>query len=64
MSLKWAKWTVNIEHATLKGLKNSIHEKYQPPSLENDGAVLTFVHDGDRSMTEIKDKDFLKAFGE
>ena len=34
------KWTVKIEHATLKGLKNSICAMYPTPALENDGAEL------------------------
>ncbi|RIA97870.1 hypothetical protein C1645_751399, partial [Glomus cerebriforme] len=42
------KWAVNIEHATLEGLKTSIREMYQPPALENDGAVLNFMNDGGR----------------
>ncbi|CAG8648086.1 3755_t:CDS:2, partial [Ambispora gerdemannii] len=37
---KGFKWTVNIEHATLKALKDSIH-----PALENDGAVFNVVCD-------------------
>ncbi|CAB4413099.1 unnamed protein product [Rhizophagus irregularis] len=32
------KWTVNIEHATLDGLKNSIRAMNKIPALENDGA--------------------------
>jgi hypothetical protein len=31
---KGFKWTVNIEHATLEGLKNSIRAMYQTPALE------------------------------
>jgi hypothetical protein len=31
---------VNVEHATLEGLKEYIREEY---NLENDGAVLMFV---------------------
>ncbi|PKC60886.1 hypothetical protein RhiirA1_444701 [Rhizophagus irregularis] len=34
------KWTANIEHATLEGLKDYIRELYKPPALENDGAML------------------------
>ncbi|CAG8615287.1 1326_t:CDS:2 [Paraglomus occultum] len=34
------KWTVNIEHATLEALKDSIRAVYQTPALENDGAVF------------------------
>ncbi|GBC28180.2 hypothetical protein GLOIN_2v1580557 [Rhizophagus irregularis DAOM 181602=DAOM 197198] len=40
------KWTANIEHATLEGLKDYIRELYKPPALENDGAVLNFTNDG------------------
>ncbi|CAB4431044.1 unnamed protein product [Rhizophagus irregularis] len=39
------KWTVNIEHATLDGLKNSIRAMNQTPALENDGAVLNMLND-------------------
>ncbi|GBB93360.1 hypothetical protein RclHR1_21560003 [Rhizophagus clarus] len=42
------KWVVNIEHTTLEDLKTSIREMYQPPALENDGAVLNFMNDGGR----------------
>ncbi|RGB38562.1 hypothetical protein C1646_691975 [Rhizophagus diaphanus] len=45
---KGFKWTVDIEHATLEGLKSSIREKYQPPSLENDGAVLNIINDSEK----------------
>ncbi|RIA85157.1 hypothetical protein C1645_831189 [Glomus cerebriforme] len=38
------KWTVNIEHATLEGLKNSIRVMYPTPALENNGAELNFKH--------------------
>ena len=43
---KGFKWTVNIEHATLEALKNSIRAVYQTPALENDGAVFNMVCDG------------------
>lgn len=33
------KWTVNIDDATLDGLKEYIREEYNPATLENDGAV-------------------------
>jgi hypothetical protein len=39
------KWTVNIEHATLEGLKNSIRAMYQTPALENDGAELNMLNE-------------------
>jgi|SRR5947199_6058785 len=42
------KWTANIEHATLEGLKDYIRKVYQPPALENDGAELNFMNDGDK----------------
>src|SRR5436190_23623809 len=42
------KWTANIEHATLEGLKEYIRKVYQPPALENDGAELNFMNDGDK----------------
>ena len=45
---KLFKWVVNIEGATLEGLKNSIREMYKLPALENDGAVLNFVVEGGR----------------
>jgi len=39
------KWIVNIEEATLEGLKNSIREmNLGLPALENDGAVLNFTY--------------------
>ncbi|CAG8766684.1 6702_t:CDS:1, partial [Ambispora leptoticha] len=43
--VKSFKWTVNIEHATLEGLKKSIRAIYQTPALENDGAVFKLVSD-------------------
>jgi len=42
------KWTVNIEDATLEGLKEYIREMNKSPALENDGAVLKFISDKDR----------------
>ena len=39
------KWTVNIDHATLEGLKKSIRGMYQTPALENDGAVLSMINE-------------------
>ncbi|GBC15772.2 AUR protein kinase [Rhizophagus irregularis DAOM 181602=DAOM 197198] len=44
-SKKGAKWTVNIEHATLEGFKNSIRAINQTSALENDGAVLNMLND-------------------
>ncbi|CAG8659539.1 6431_t:CDS:2 [Paraglomus brasilianum] len=37
------KWTVNIEQASLKDLKNYIRELYKPPALENDGAERCLI---------------------
>ncbi|CAB4427692.1 unnamed protein product [Rhizophagus irregularis] len=45
------KWTANIEHATLKGLKEYIRKMYQPPALENDGAELNLMNDGEKYFT-------------
>ncbi|CAI2192730.1 14934_t:CDS:2, partial [Funneliformis geosporum] len=42
------KWIANIEHATLKGLKEYIRKMYQLLALENDGAELNFMNDGDK----------------
>src|SRR5256884_9069059 len=42
------KWTANIEHATLEGLKEYIRKMYQSPALENDGAELNLMNDGDK----------------
>src|SRR5436305_2184336 len=42
------KWTANIEHATLEGLRDYIRKVYQPPALENDGAELNFMNDGNK----------------
>ncbi|CAG8733471.1 31467_t:CDS:2, partial [Racocetra persica] len=42
------KWTANIEHATLEGLKDYIRKMYQPPALENDGAELNLINDGEK----------------
>ncbi|CAJ0766413.1 22595_t:CDS:2, partial [Entrophospora sp. SA101] len=42
------KWTANIEHATLKGLKDYIRKMYQPPALENDGVELNLMNDGEK----------------
>ncbi|KAF8456770.1 hypothetical protein BDZ91DRAFT_745320 [Kalaharituber pfeilii] len=38
------KWTVNIEHATLDDLKDSIRTESKTPALENDGAVLSILN--------------------
>ncbi|RIA96160.1 hypothetical protein C1645_872229 [Glomus cerebriforme] len=42
------KWTANIEHATLEGLKDYIRKMYHPPALENDGAELNLMNDGEK----------------
>jgi hypothetical protein len=39
------KWTANIEHASLDGLKDYIRKMYQPLALENDGAELSVLND-------------------
>ncbi|CAI2191241.1 7858_t:CDS:2, partial [Funneliformis geosporum] len=39
------KWIANIEHATLKDLKEYIRGLYKSPALENDKAVLNFMND-------------------
>ncbi|POG66228.1 hypothetical protein GLOIN_2v1658885, partial [Rhizophagus irregularis DAOM 181602=DAOM 197198] len=39
------KWTVNIEHATLDGLKEHIRGVHKTPALENDGAELSMLND-------------------
>jgi hypothetical protein len=43
------KWTANIEHASLDGLKEYIRKMYQPPALENDGAELNMLNDSGKS---------------
>ncbi|CAG8598448.1 14055_t:CDS:2, partial [Funneliformis caledonium] len=54
------KWIVNIEEATLKGLKNSIYEmNLRLPTLENDGAVLNFMYKVKRYSSQ-NDQDFSK----
>ncbi|PKK70554.1 hypothetical protein RhiirC2_849825 [Rhizophagus irregularis] len=62
------KWTVNIERATLDGLKNSIRAMNQTPALENDGAVLNMLNDSgkfsprnDQDLREMLQVDFLEA---
>src|SRR3954447_4342965 len=58
------KWTVNIEEATLEGLKEYIREEYNPPALENDGGVLKFVtNDGKNTerYSPRNDQDFCKV---
>ena len=42
------KWTANIEHVSLEGLKEYIRKMYQPPSFENNRAELNFINDGDK----------------
>ncbi|PKK51998.1 hypothetical protein RhiirC2_803252, partial [Rhizophagus irregularis] len=39
------KWTVNIEHATLDGLKEHIRGVHKTPALDNDGAELSMLND-------------------
>ena len=54
------KWIVNIEEATLEGLKNSIREmNLGLPALENDGAVLNFTYEVKR-YSPRNDQDFSK----
>jgi hypothetical protein len=58
------KWTANFEEATLDGLKEYIREEYNPPALENDGAVLKFVtNDGKNTerYSPRNDQDFCKV---
>ncbi|PKY30164.1 hypothetical protein RhiirB3_447111 [Rhizophagus irregularis] len=42
---KGFKWTVNIEHATLDGLKEHIRGVHKTPALDNDGAELSMLND-------------------
>ncbi|PKK57326.1 hypothetical protein RhiirC2_798237, partial [Rhizophagus irregularis] len=54
------KWIVNIEEATLEGLKNSIRKmNLGLPALENDGAVLNFTYEVKR-YSPRNDHDFSK----
>ncbi|GBC54468.2 hypothetical protein GLOIN_2v1774909 [Rhizophagus irregularis DAOM 181602=DAOM 197198] len=46
------KWTANIEHATLEGLKDYIRELYRPPALENDGAFTVFIEKPSKPFNE------------
>jgi len=57
---KGFKWTVNIEDATLEGLKENIREMEKPPALENDSAVLKLISDGER-YSPRNDQDLCKA---
>ncbi|KAF0429261.1 crinkler family protein [Gigaspora margarita] len=41
-------WTVNVDHASLDGLKKIIYDKYKTPALENDYAVFEFTCDSIR----------------
>ncbi|GBC17659.2 hypothetical protein GLOIN_2v1774909 [Rhizophagus irregularis DAOM 181602=DAOM 197198] len=52
------KWTVNIEHATLDGLKNSIRAMNQTLALENDGAVLNMLNDSGKFSPQTPSKPF------
>ena len=54
------KWTANIEHATLEGLKEYIRKEYEPPSLEKDGAVLKFISGDKERYSPQNDQDFCK----
>ncbi|PKK63104.1 hypothetical protein RhiirC2_855241 [Rhizophagus irregularis] len=51
------KWTANIEHATLEGLKGYIRKEYEPPSLEKDGAVLKFISEDKERYSPQNDQD-------
>ncbi|CAG8699285.1 11641_t:CDS:2, partial [Funneliformis caledonium] len=57
---KGFKWTVNIEDATLKGLKEYIQKIEKPPALENDSAVLKLISDGKR-YSPWNDQDLCKV---
>ncbi|CAG8832011.1 25546_t:CDS:2, partial [Gigaspora margarita] len=52
------RWTANIEHATLEGLKKYIRKEYEPPSLEKDGAVLNFISGDKKRDSPMNDQDF------
>ncbi|PKY41674.1 hypothetical protein RhiirA4_539787 [Rhizophagus irregularis] len=56
---KGFKWTVDIDNATLDGLKEYIREMEKPPALENDGAVLNFISSGER-YSPRNDQDLCK----
>ncbi|GBC09786.1 hypothetical protein RclHR1_00910036 [Rhizophagus clarus] len=53
---KGFKWTINIEQATLDGLKEHIRKMEKPPALENDGAVLNIVNDSGK-YSPLNDQD-------
>ena len=58
---KGFKWTVDIGDATLEGLKEYIRKMDdKPPALENDGAVLKFISDGERYSPQ-DDQDLCKV---
>ncbi|RIA92095.1 hypothetical protein C1645_821175 [Glomus cerebriforme] len=44
---------VNIEHATLKGLKDSICDMYKLPALENDEVVLNIMNDENKRIVKV-----------
>ena len=46
------KWTANIEHVTLKGLKDYIRKMYHPLALENDRAELNLMNDGEKYFSQ------------
>ncbi|PKK71351.1 hypothetical protein RhiirC2_778513 [Rhizophagus irregularis] len=60
---KGFKWTVNIEHATLDVLKNSIRAINQTPALENDGAVLNMLNESGNTPRNDQDlREMLQVF--
>ncbi|CAB4444233.1 unnamed protein product [Rhizophagus irregularis] len=50
------KWTANIEHATLEGLR-IIYKEYEPPSLEKDEMVLKFISEDKERYSPQNDQD-------
>ncbi|CAG8712541.1 6123_t:CDS:1, partial [Ambispora leptoticha] len=57
--VKSFKWIVNIEHATLEGLKKFIRAIYQTPA-ENEGAVFNLVSDSGK-YSPRRDQDLCKT---
>jgi hypothetical protein len=55
---------VNIEHATIESLKDSIRKAYKPPALENDGAVLNILNDSGKYLPQTNQElcEMLRLF--
>ncbi|CAG8606994.1 2567_t:CDS:2 [Gigaspora margarita] len=56
------RWTANIEHATLEGLKKYIRKEYEPPSFEKDRAYASTIRIKWNLQVYRHHRDILESF--